>query len=271
VASETERRVKLAEASIKNLTGRDRITCRRLYENAWEFEPSHSLWLQTNYLPEIAGRDHGIWRRIRVVPWLTTFRPAEGQGHADLDAVLAAEAPGILRWAVEGCLAWQREGLQEPEAVIRATLAYRSQEDALSRFATDTGFTFDPALSVSVADVNTAFDEWAGAEGVKLSRRDFADWLKDNGASKSQPRTAAGTREWVWQGAGFRVKTESGTAGTAYSHTFPREQSIEKSSENGSASSATALTYPCTRCGLHRFPAPATLCFACRKAGEEAA
>lgn len=122
VASETERRVNLAEASVKNLTGGDRITCRRMHENPWQFDPSHSLWLQTNHLPAISGRDRGVWSRIRVVRWEATF---DRVTERDLDAQLAAEAPGILAWAVRGCLAWQKNGLAEPESVIRATLAYR--------------------------------------------------------------------------------------------------------------------------------------------------
>ena len=73
MASETQKRVRLDEASVKNLTGGDRITARRMRENPWEFDPTHSLWLQTNHLPEISGRDTGIWSRIRVVKWVKTF------------------------------------------------------------------------------------------------------------------------------------------------------------------------------------------------------
>jgi len=73
VAAETEGSVKLAEASVKELTGGDRLSARRLYENPWHFNPTHSLWLQTNHLPEIAGTDEGIWRRVRVMRWPEHF------------------------------------------------------------------------------------------------------------------------------------------------------------------------------------------------------
>jgi putative DNA primase/helicase len=73
VAVETDKREKLNEAQIKNLTGGDTIHARRLYQDPWEFKPSHSMWLQTNYLPEIQGRDRGIWRRVQVVPWVAVF------------------------------------------------------------------------------------------------------------------------------------------------------------------------------------------------------
>src|SRR5439155_11202182 len=100
VAVETERRVKLAEASVKNLTGGDRIRARRMREDPWAFDPTHALWLQTNHLPEISGRDDGIWRRVRVVKWEASFKRTQDP---TLDPTLDAEASGILRWLVEGC------------------------------------------------------------------------------------------------------------------------------------------------------------------------
>lgn len=178
VASETARRVTLAEASVKNLTGRDRISCRRLYENPWEFEPSHSLWLQTNHLPRISGRDHGIWRRVRVVPWTETFAAAA----EDLDAALAAEAPGILAWAVEGTRRWQERGLDEPRAVVDATLAYRRAEDVLGRFQEDTGLAFEG--SISVAEMNRRYKEWCEEQDLKPRMGELRDWLLENGADQ---------------------------------------------------------------------------------------
>jgi putative DNA primase/helicase len=201
VASETERRVRLAEASIKNLTGRDPITCRRMRENPWEFEPTHSLWLQTNYPPDILGRDRGIWSRIRVVPWVARFE--QQADDRTLDEALAAERAGILRWAVAGCLAWQRAGLAEPEAVIRATLKYRESQDVFARFAADTGLTFDPDLGTLQTELNAAFDEWAEGEGAKASRKDLTAWLQENGASRKQRRLPDGKRKWYWIGADF--------------------------------------------------------------------
>ncbi len=58
------------------------------------------------------ARDTGIWRRIRVVKWENTF--VGGDEDQDLKDILAAEASGILRWLVEGCLEWQEHGLAEP-------------------------------------------------------------------------------------------------------------------------------------------------------------
>lgn len=205
VATETERRVKLAEASIKNLTGGDRITARRLYENPWAFTPTHSLWLVTNYKPEISGRDAGIWRRIRVVPWVTSF--ARG-GDKQLDEKLQAEAAGILRWAVAGALEWQRHGLDEPPEVIKATADYRTAEDVLGRFAADNGITFGPDLTIGKVEISDLFSQWCQSEGVRLPATVLRDWLADeNGCreDREDEKTPDGKRRRrrIWRGVGI--------------------------------------------------------------------
>ncbi len=208
VASETQQRVKLDEASVKNLTGGDRITARRMREDPWEFDPTHSLWLQTNHLPEIAGRDRGIWSRIRVVKWENTF---EGDEDKQLDEKLAAEAPGILRWLVEGCLAWQEHGLDEPEAVIRETLAYRESEDTFARFAHDMGLEFSSDLEIQGGDLQELLDDWSEAEGVDVPKKDIGNWLRDMGATRKRKRvpTPDGGRRQVrvWEGVGVQEDT----------------------------------------------------------------
>ncbi len=202
VASETQRRVKLDEASVKNLTGGDRITARRMREDPWEFDPSHSLWLQTNHLPEIAGRDRGIWSRVRVVKWEAVFD--EGIRDTDLDETLAAEAPGILRWMVQGCLDWQEHGLAEPEVVLRESLAYRNAEDMLTRFETDMGISFAAELEISAGELQDLLAEWAADEGVEPPRRDVGEWLRENGAIKKQKRVGKeGKRRKFWVGVGI--------------------------------------------------------------------
>lgn len=200
IAVETERRVRLAEASVKNLSGGDRIRARRMREDSWSFDPTHSLWLQTNHLPEIAGRDRGIWRRIRVVKWARTFEDAQ-QDH-DLDATLAAEAPGILGWLVEGCLLWQQHGLAEPEAVVRDTLDYRRGEDVFSRFADDTGLVFRRDLEMPAGQLQELLFEWARAEGLDAPRQALGDWLKDQGCRQAVPRVD-GKRVRTWVGVGL--------------------------------------------------------------------
>ena len=112
VASEGEPGQRLAESKIKLMTGGDRIACRALYQNFFEFDPQFKLWVATNDLPEITGTTEAIWRRIRVIEFPVTIPPAEqDKGLADR---LIAELPGILQWALHGLKEWRKAGLAPP-------------------------------------------------------------------------------------------------------------------------------------------------------------
>src|SRR5205807_894309 len=105
---EMEAGKRLAEAMMKQLTGGDRITARKLYQDLFEFDPTHKIMLAANHKPVVKGTDGAVWRRIKLVPFIVTITDAEKD--KGLLSKLKAEAPGILAWAVRGCLAWQRDG-----------------------------------------------------------------------------------------------------------------------------------------------------------------
>jgi putative DNA primase/helicase len=123
---------RLDEARVKRLTGGDRITARRMREDYWSFDPTHKIWLSSNYQPTILGTDEGMWRRVLLVPF-TTFIPEDGRDR-DLLRKLAAEQPGILAWCVRGWQEYQSVGLKPPAAVKAATGRYRAEQDVLGRF-----------------------------------------------------------------------------------------------------------------------------------------
>ncbi len=96
----------LAESLVKQMTGGDRIKARFMRADFFEFSPTHKVFLAANHKPEVRGTDTGIWRRIKTVPFDVTI--PKGERDPALLAKLRDELPGILRWAVEGCLLWQR-------------------------------------------------------------------------------------------------------------------------------------------------------------------
>lgn len=127
--------VRLNEGLIKQLTGDDTVTARKLYGNEFEFKPEFKLWMATNHKPIIRGTDEGIWRRIHMIPF-TVHIPDERKDR-QLKEKLEREFPAILRWAVDGCLLWQREGLKQPRAVLDMTRDYRREMDVISGFIDD--------------------------------------------------------------------------------------------------------------------------------------
>jgi putative DNA primase/helicase len=124
---ETDSGHRLAEGTVKRLTGGDRLKARRMREDFWSFEPSHTFVMLTNHKPGVGGTDEGIWRRLRLVPFEVVIPAADRD--EDLAGKLAGEAGAILAWLVAGYLDWCKDGLAEPGTVTEATQAYRADSD----------------------------------------------------------------------------------------------------------------------------------------------
>ena len=133
--SETEEGQSLAEAKIKQMTGGDTLKGRPLYGSYVEFKIIGKLWLATNSLPQINNSDYGIWRRIMAIPFNRTFSVEEQD--KTLQSKLMEELPGILNWAIQGCLEWQRDGLNPPKIVQDQVAEYKSSMDSISQFIKD--------------------------------------------------------------------------------------------------------------------------------------
>lgn len=132
IANEIEDGSLLAESLVKQMTGGDVMTARFLYGEFIEFVPKFKLFIAGNHKPTIRGRDQGIWRRINLIPFEVTIPPK--QRDKRLSIKLRAELPGILNWAIEGCLAWQKSGLAQPTLVTDAVDSYREEMDLLGQW-----------------------------------------------------------------------------------------------------------------------------------------
>jgi putative DNA primase/helicase len=179
-ASETEDGCRLTEALVKQLTGGDLISARRCNEDFWSFKPSHTFVMATNHKPIIRGTDHGIWRRIHLIPFNVTISEAERDPY--LTETLRGEYGAILRWAVEGCSAWQRDGkLITPIEVEAATSAYRVDSDVLGEFI-DERCIVGPGYSTSAGDIFAAYQQWIKARSeCPLSQKRFGPQLAERG------------------------------------------------------------------------------------------
>jgi putative DNA primase/helicase len=135
LAIETAEGARINETLIKELTGNDRISARRMREDVWEFNPTHKVFLGTNHKPQVRGTDLAIWRRLKLIPFTYTMPKADAQ--LDMPERLRAEFPGILAWMVRGCLDWQAHGIAEPESVVVATNQYRDDEDVFGQFISE--------------------------------------------------------------------------------------------------------------------------------------
>jgi putative DNA primase/helicase len=196
-ATEPEANQSFAEGVLKQLTGGDTVSARFLHQEFFDFKPVFKLFLATNHKPQVTGKDHGIWRRIRLVPFEVTI-PKEKQD-PKLTQKLKEELPGILAWAVRGCLEWQACGLGQPQAISKATEEYAREMDTLTRFIDDCCVA-GASKKVTTNNLYESYSSWCEQEGEEaLAKIAFARQVRGKGFTAY--RTSA---ERGWRGIGLQ-------------------------------------------------------------------
>jgi putative DNA primase/helicase len=198
-AQESREGAPLAESLIKWLTGGDIVRARRLFENSWEFMPTFKLWLATNHKPTIRGTDSAIWSRIKLIPFDVSFEGREDRGLKD---DLQAELTGILRWAVQGCLDWRRNGLLAPESVTDSTAEYRAESDGFGRFLEEMCVIGD-IFQGKGHELYLVYRRWAeqGGEQHLMTETTFGKRLKEKGFTKRHMNNGS-----LYDGIGLRAQ-----------------------------------------------------------------
>jgi putative DNA primase/helicase len=209
VASETDEGGRLNVNLVKQLTGNARLKGRFMRQDFFEFDRTFKLVLMTNHLPVIRETTHAAWRRLRLVPFGVTI-PDEKQDRHLIDK-LRADWPGILAWAVRGCLIWQEAGLRTPEAVLNVTKTYREESNPLADFLTERCIIM-PSATVSRADIFDTYQKWAERNGDRnpLERTMLFERLRGlPGVSDSRGRKE-GKISRGFTGIGLCFSTENG-------------------------------------------------------------
>jgi putative DNA primase/helicase len=197
VGSEVEVDRTWAESKIKALTGGDRLQGRFMRMDFFEFDPQFKLMVIGNNKPSLRGVDEAIRRRLHLIPFVVTIPSAERD--LDLPEKLKAEWPAILRWAIDGCLEWQRRGLCPPPCVRAATDQYLAGEDTFERWRDDC-CTIDPYAWESSAALWASWKGWAEQAGELVGKqRKFSEKLEEHGLiperqGKSRTRGYTGAR-----------------------------------------------------------------------------
>ncbi len=198
-AIETEQGRRWAESKVKSLTGGDKISARFMRQDFFEFFPQFKLFVAGNHKPAIRNIDEAMKRRLHLVPFTVTIPPEKRDKH--LQQRLLAERDGILAWALDGCLAWQRLGrLDPPTVVTAATDEYFEGEDALGRWL-DENCVRAPGARSLTAELFNDWKQWAETAGEFIgSQRRFSDLLTTRGVERW--RNGVGLRGF--QGIGLK-------------------------------------------------------------------
>lgn len=203
-AEEVDAGRRFDEAHLKNLTGGAPITARSPYKTGFEYVPQFKFVITCNHLPHVHGTDHGIWRRLKCIPFNVQIAD-DKQDKTLAQTIIATEMPGVLAWAVEGCKEWRSKGLGTCNAVEIETTEYRQTEDVVGSFLADR-CVLNPSIWTPIAMLHTEYVRWAADTGHNppMSSNALSDRLRDRpGLSYKRKHEGRG-----WQGVGMLFETK---------------------------------------------------------------
>ena len=202
-AIEMEEGKRMAESLIKSMTGGDKLVTRFLYGEFFEYVPQFKVFLAVNHKPIIKDTTNSIWRRIKIMEFNNTFTEQERDKNFPAK-IMAKELPGILAWAVQGCLDWQQNGITAPDIVAAATRDYREEMDSFSHFFMECCVVKENAR-VTNKMLRAKYEEWCKENGEwPLTQKPFSQKLLERGYEKRNS-SPTGTAEWH----GFTLRGEA--------------------------------------------------------------
>lgn len=183
-AIESEDGEQLSEAFVKQITGGEPVLARFLRQEYFEFIPEFKVFFTTNHKPVIKGVDEGIWRRIRLIPF--NLQLPKEKRDKKLPEKLSLEMPGILNWAIEGCLKWQQSGLNDPAIVMKATGDYKEEMDILGPFIYECCFK-QTGAQIEAKELYEVYANWCFKNGEhQLKNRAFYRILESQGFKRER-------------------------------------------------------------------------------------
>lgn len=127
---------------------------------------------------------------MNLIPFTVTIPP--GERDPELPEKLKAELPGILAWMIDGCIEWQRSGLQPPQIVTEATDAYLEAEDGVSAWIEEC-CQRDPNAFSSSTNLFASWSDWAGKHGEYVGTvRKLSSTLESKGLQPLRKNSARG-------------------------------------------------------------------------------
>lgn len=190
---------------VKELVSRERISARPLYGEPFDFQPTHTIFIRGNHQPVAMDTSDGFWRRICLIRFDRHF--TESEQVPDLDRKLEEERDGILAWAINGCLHWQKTGLNAPQSIRQHTEQYRAESDQLGEWL-DTRCTIEDHCEAASRDLYEDYAAYLRSMGMRPpSAPSFGRQLSKRGFSTkrtAKSRMFSGLRlreDVVWPGS----------------------------------------------------------------------
>ncbi|MDY5132258.1 phage/plasmid primase, P4 family [Actinotignum urinale] len=205
LTSETEQGDKFSESRIKMLTGADNITARYMNRDFFEFTPSHTLIMVSNFEPEVMTGGNAFWRRVKKIPF--NHIVPEHARNTNLENELMEEAPGILAWALAGTQDYLQHGMQEPLEVVAATRKYELEQDTVRLYVEECCALAERTQAgyvVTVIKLRNEYETWCRRNSYEpVSAKALTQRLKSLGVATTRSSQA---RAYL----GIKISTEQG-------------------------------------------------------------
>ncbi|MFE9765430.1 phage/plasmid primase, P4 family [Streptomyces sp. NPDC005808] len=182
VAQEGNEGTPMNTALLKNFSGGDRISTRHLHGKQFDFEPTFTLVLVTNNLPQFSAGGAALWARTKAIHFGVSFA---GRTDPELEPTIQGpEAEGVAAWVVRGAVRYYQKGLRDAESVVKATEHHREQVNPLRPLIGDL-FEFVEGHRVLRSEFNAQLKKWRGHNEIPTNRYG-PGWVKDKLLSTGQ-------------------------------------------------------------------------------------
>lgn len=190
IASESEKKNPLNEATVKTITGRDRITCAFKGKDEFSYTPRFKVWLASNH--PVAGDpdDDAFWNRIKVIscPW----SKAGSEDKSLKDYMTKPEyLRGVLAYMVMGAQMWYSapNGLVTPDCVRATVQSHRDAQDSVGQWLSQNTIS-KPDQEVAHSRLHTDYENWCDENGYTPKRgKTFAESMENKGYARTTFRT----------------------------------------------------------------------------------
>ena len=206
MASESGDRQILNAQRVKTITGDDDVRCAHKGKDFFSYRPVYKIWLSSNFKVKAQADDAGLWSRLRIIHFPNSY---ENREDYNLRKKLWAGKAGVLNWAVDGAIAWNKslekgKGLGRPKIIQDAVQEHRDENDTVAQFKEDRCFEGEEAYSVG-AQLSLAYREWCTENGgTALGGRRFGEALRSKGFVY-KGKKISGKNVKCWHGIGLNL------------------------------------------------------------------
>ena len=173
------------EEALKQMSGGDKLTARFMRQDYFDFTPQFLPVVVGNNAPTTRDVGESMRRRLHVIPFTESFDKA--QAIPDLaERLIEEELPAIMKWAIDGHIAYMAQGLAMPAKVANETAKYFETNDHVGQFLSEFT-TEDPKGSVGASVLFSDYTAWMLGKGERAqSQTVFGGELTKRGYTRKR-------------------------------------------------------------------------------------